>query len=403
GSMPGKIVQSMKKAKKANPLFLLDEIDKMGQDFRGDPSSALLEVLDPEQNSTFMDHYLEVEYDLSNVMFVTTANTLNIPAPLMDRMEIIRIAGYTEDEKLEIAKRHLLSKAMRDHALQPKEFSITDEALMEVIRAYTREAGVRNYERELNKLARKAVTEILRNKVLKVDVTTDNLHQYLGVPRFRHDEAEREDMVGVVSGLAWTEVGGELLTVEALMMPGKGRMTVTGNLKVVMKESISAAASYVRSRALDFGIEPPLFEKRDIHVHVPDGATPKDGPSAGIGMVTAIVSVMTGIPVRHDVAMTGEITLRGRVSPIGGLKEKLLAALRGGIKKVLIPQDNAKDLADIPDNVKNNMEIIPVSRVGEVLEHALARQPVAIEWNESFEPAPVKPGAVDDAGLSIAH
>ncbi|CAN7374143.1 endopeptidase La [Rhizobium sp. LjRoot254] len=403
GSMPGKIVQSMKKAKKANPLFLLDEIDKMGQDFRGDPSSALLEVLDPEQNSTFMDHYLEVEYDLSNVMFVTTANTLNIPPPLMDRMEIIRIAGYTEDEKLEIAKRHLLSKAMRDHALQPKEFSISDEALMEVIRAYTREAGVRNYERELNKLARKAVTEILRNKVLKVDVTTENLHQYLGVPRFRHDEAEREDMVGVVSGLAWTEVGGELLTVEALMMPGKGRMTVTGNLKDVMKESISAAASYVRSRALDFGIEPPLFEKRDIHVHVPDGATPKDGPSAGIGMVTAIVSVMTGIPVRHDVAMTGEITLRGRVSPIGGLKEKLLAALRGGIKKVLIPQDNAKDLADIPDNVKNNMEIIPVSRVGEVLEHALARQPVAIEWNESFDPAPVKPGAVDDAGLSIAH
>jgi len=403
GSMPGKIVQSMKKAKKANPLFLLDEIDKMGQDFRGDPSSALLEVLDPEQNSTFMDHYLEVEYDLSNVMFVTTANTLNIPAPLMDRMEIIRIAGYTEDEKLEIAKRHLLSKAMRDHALQPKEFSITDEALMEVIRTYTREAGVRNYERELNKLSRKAVTEILRNKVLKVDITKDNLHEYLGVPRFRHDEAEREDMVGVVNGLAWTEVGGELLTVEALMMPGKGRMTVTGNLKDVMKESISAAASYVRSRAIDFGIEPPLFERRDIHVHVPDGATPKDGPSAGVGMVTAIVSVMTGIPVRHDVAMTGEITLRGRVSPIGGLKEKLLAALRGGIKTVLIPQDNAKDLADIPDNVKNNMEIIPVSRMGEVLEHALARQPVAIEWNESFEPAAVKPGAVDDAGVSIAH
>ena len=403
GSMPGKIVQSMKKAKKANPLFLLDEIDKMGQDFRGDPSSALLEVLDPEQNNTFMDHYLEVEYDLSNVMFITTANTLNIPAPLMDRMEIIRIAGYTEDEKLEIAKRHLLSKAMRDHALQPKEFSITDEALMEVIRTYTREAGVRNYERELNKLSRKAVTEILRNKVLKVDITKDNLHEYLGVPRFRHDEAEREDMVGVVNGLAWTEVGGELLTVEALMMPGKGRMTVTGNLKDVMKESISAAASYVRSRAIDFGIEPPLFERRDIHVHVPDGATPKDGPSAGVGMVTAIVSVMTGIPVRHDVAMTGEITLRGRVSPIGGLKEKLLAALRGGIKTVLIPQDNAKDLADIPDNVKNNMEIIPVSRMGEVLEHALARQPVAIEWNESFEPAAVKPGAVDDAGVSIAH
>jgi ATP-dependent Lon protease len=403
GSMPGKIVQSMKKAKKANPLFLLDEIDKMGMDFRGDPSSALLEVLDPEQNSTFMDHYLEVEYDLSNVMFVTTANTLNIPGPLMDRMEIIRIAGYTEDEKLEIAKRHLLSKAMRDHALQEKEFSITDEALLETIRAYTREAGVRNYERELNKLARKAVTEILRDKVLKVEITRDNLDKYLGVPRFRHDEGDKEDQVGVVNGLAWTEVGGEMLMVEALMMPGKGRMTVTGNLKDVMKESISAAASYVRSRALDFGIEPPLFERRDIHVHVPDGATPKDGPSAGIGMVTAIVSVMTGIPVRHDVAMTGEITLRGRVSPIGGLKEKLLAALRGGIKKVLIPQDNAKDLADIPANVKNSMEIIPVSRMSEVLEYALVRQPVAIEWNESFEPTAAKPGTVDDAGLSIAH
>ncbi|MDB5525636.1 MAG: ATP-dependent protease La [Rhizobium sp.] len=403
GSMPGKVIQSMKKAKKANPLFLLDEIDKMGQDFRGDPSSALLEVLDPEQNSTFMDHYLEVEYDLSNVMFITTANTLNIPAPLMDRMEIIRIAGYTEDEKLEIAKRHLLSKATRDHALQPKEFSVSDEALMEIIRTYTREAGVRNLERELAKLARKAVTEILRNKVVTVDVTPENISDYLGVPRFRHDEADKEDQVGVVNGLAWTEVGGELLMIEGLMMPGKGRMTVTGNLKDVMKESISAAASYVRSRAIDFGIEPPLFERRDIHVHVPDGATPKDGPSAGVGMVTAIVSVMTGIPVRHDVAMTGEITLRGRVSPIGGLKEKLLAALRGGIKKVLIPEDNAKDLADIPDNVKNGMEIIPVSRMGEVLEHALVRQPVAIEWNESFEPTAAKPGVVDDAGLAIAH
>jgi ATP-dependent Lon protease len=403
GSMPGKVVQSMKKAKKANPLFLLDEIDKMGMDFRGDPSSALLEVLDPEQNSTFMDHYLEVEYDLSNVMFITTANTLNIPAPLMDRMEIIRIAGYTEDEKLEIAKRHLLSKAVRDHALQPKEFSVTDEALLEVIRTYTREAGVRNFERELNKLARKAVTEILRNKVLTVSVTKDNLNDYLGVPRFRHGEAEREDQVGVVTGLAWTEVGGELLTIEGLMMPGKGRMTVTGNLKDVMKESISAAASYVRSRAIDFGIEPPLFEKRDIHVHVPEGATPKDGPSAGVAMVTAIVSVMTGIPVNKDVAMTGEITLRGRVLPIGGLKEKLLAALRGGIKKVLIPEDNAKDLADIPDNVKNNMEIIPVSRMGEVLVHALTRQPVAIEWDESFENTTAKSSAAEDGGISVAH
>jgi ATP-dependent Lon protease len=375
----------------------------MGMDFRGDPSSALLEVLDPEQNSTFTDHYLEVEYDLSNVMFITTANTLNIPAPLMDRMEIIRIAGYTEDEKLEIAKRHLLPKSMRDHALQPKEFAVTDEALLEIIRAYTREAGVRNLERELSKLARKAVTEILRHKVLSISVTNDNIADYLGVPRFRHDEADKEDQVGVVNGLAWTEVGGELLTIEGLMMPGKGRMTVTGNLKDVMKESISAAASYVRSRAIDFGIEPPLFERRDIHVHVPDGATPKDGPSAGVGMVTAIVSVMTGIPVRHDVAMTGEITLRGRVSPIGGLKEKLLAALRGGIKKVLIPQDNAKDLADIPDNVKNNMEIIPVSRMGEVLEHALLRQPVPIAWNESFDSAPVKSGTTDESGHTIAH
>jgi ATP-dependent Lon protease len=336
-------------------------------------------------------------------MFITTANTLNIPAPLMDRMEIIRIAGYTEDEKLEIAKRHLISKAMRDHAVQPKELSITDAALLEVIRSYTREAGVRNLERELNKLSRKAVTEILRSKVLSVAVTVDNLSDYLGVPRFRHDEADKEDQVGVVNGLAWTEVGGELLMIEGLMMPGKGRMTVTGNLKDVMKESISAAASYVRSRAIDFGIKPPLFERRDIHVHVPDGATPKDGPSAGIGMVTAIVSVMTGIPVRHDVAMTGEITLRGRVSPIGGLKEKLLAALRGGIKKVLIPADNAKDLAEIPDNVKNNMEIIPVSRMGEVLEHALVRQPVPIEWEESFESTPGKPDAEGDASVSIAH
>ncbi|HET7411236.1 MAG TPA: endopeptidase La, partial [Pararhizobium sp.] len=321
GSMPGKVIQSMKKAKKSNPLFLLDEIDKMGMDFRGDPSSALLEVLDPEQNSTFVDHYLEVEYDLSSVMFITTANTLNIPAPLMDRMEIIRIAGYTEDEKLEIAKRHLLPKAVRDHALHAKEFSVSDDALREIVRTYTREAGVRNFERELMKLARKVVTEILRTKKKSVKITADNLGDYLGVPRFRYGEAEREDQIGVVTGLAWTEVGGELLTIEGVMMPGgKGKMTVTGNLRDVMKESISAAASYVRSRAVDFGIEPPLFDKRDIHVHVPEGATPKDGPSAGVAMATAIVSIMTGIPVRHDVAMTGEITLRGRVLPIGGLK-----------------------------------------------------------------------------------
>ncbi len=353
GSMPGKVIQSMKKAKKSNPLFLLDEIDKMGQDFRGDPSSAMLEVLDPEQNSTFMDHYLEVEYDLSNVMFVTTANTLNIPGPLLDRMEVIRIAGYTEDEKLEIAKRHLLPKAIKDHALQPKEFSVTDDALRNVIRLYTREAGVRSLEREMMTLARKAVTEILKSKKKSVKITDKNLSDYLGVERFRYGQIDGEDQVGVVTGLAWTEVGGELLTIEGVMMPGKGRMTVTGNLRDVMKESISAAASYVRSRAVDFGIEPPLFDKRDIHVHVPEGATPKDGPSAGIAMVTAIVSVLTGIPVRKDIAMTGEVTLRGRVLPIGGLKEKLLAALRGGIKKVLIPEENAKDLADIPDNVKN--------------------------------------------------
>jgi len=404
GSMPGKVVQSMKKAKRSNPLFLLDEIDKMGQDFRGDPSSALLEVLDPEQNSTFMDHYLEVEYDLSNVMFITTANTLNIPAPLMDRMEVIRIAGYTEEEKLEIAKRHLLPKAIRDHALQPKEFSVSDGALMAVIQTYTREAGVRNFERELMKLARKAVTEIIKGKTKTVEVTADNINDYLGVPRFRHGEAERDDQIGVVTGLAWTEVGGELLTIEGVMMPGKGRMTVTGNLRDVMKESISAAASYVRSRAIDFGIEPPLFDKRDIHVHLPEGATPKDGPSAGVAMATAIVSIMTGIPISKDVAMTGEITLRGRVLPIGGLKEKLLAALRGGIKKVLIPEENAKDLAEIPDNVKNALEIIPVSRMGEVLEHALVRRPEPIDWDPANEPATVAAvDSQDEAGSSIAH
>lgn len=404
GSMPGKVVQSMKKAKRSNPLFLLDEIDKMGQDFRGDPSSALLEVLDPEQNSTFMDHYLEVEYDLSNVMFITTANTLNIPAPLMDRMEVIRIAGYTEEEKLEIAKRHLLPKAIRDHALQPKEFSVTDGALMAVIQTYTREAGVRNFERELMKLARKAVTEIIKGKAKKVEVNAANINDYLGVPRFRHGEAERDDQIGVVTGLAWTEVGGELLTIEGVMMPGKGRMTVTGNLRDVMKELISAAASYVRSRAIDFGIEPPLFDKRDIHVHVPEGATPKDGPSAGVAMATTIVSIMTGIPISKDVAMTGEITLRGRVLPIGGLKEKLLAALRGGIKKVLIPEENAKDLAEIPDNVKNALEIIPVSRVGEVLEHALVRMPEPIDWDPANEPATVAPvDSQDEAGSSVAH
>ena len=400
GSMPGKVIQSMKKAKKSNPLFLLDEIDKMGMDFRGDPSSALLEVLDPEQNATFMDHYLEVEYDLSSVMFVTTANTLNIPPALMDRMEIIRIAGYTEDEKIEIAKKHLLPKAIRDHAIQPKEFSITDGALQAIVRLYTREAGVRSLERELMKLARKAVTEILRTKKKSIKVTEKNLADYLGVERYRFGQIEGEDQVGVVTGLAWTEVGGEMLTVEGVMMPGKGKMTVTGNLRDVMKESISAAASYVRSRAIDFGIEPPLFDKRDIHVHVPEGATPKDGPSAGVAMVTAIVSVLTGIPVRKDVAMTGEITLRGRVLPIGGLKEKLLAAHRGGIKKVLIPEENAKDLADIPENVKSGLEIVPVSRAGDVLRHALVRMPEPIEWVEPAEPPATKP---EQASTQLAH
>ncbi len=327
GSMPGKIIQSMRKAKSSNPLFLLDEIDKMGADFRGDPSSALLEVLDPEQNTTFNDHYLEVDYDLSGVMFVTTANTLNIPAPLMDRMELIRIAGYTEDEKLEIARKHLIPAAVAKHGLTPKEWTIDDEALLTVIRRYTREAGVRNLEREISTLIRKAVKELMLSKKKSVAVTAKELEDYLGVPKYRYGEVEDMDQIGVVTGLAWTDVGGELLTIEGAMMPGKGKMTVTGNLRDVMKESISAAASYVRSRSIAFGIEPPLFDRRDIHVHVPEGATPKDGPSAGVAMVTAIVSVMTGIPVRRDVAMTGEITLRGRVLPIGGLKEKLLAAL----------------------------------------------------------------------------
>jgi len=403
GSMPGKIIQSMRKAKTNNPLFLLDEIDKMGMDFRGDPSAALLEVLDPEQNQTFNDHYLEVDYDLSNVMFVTTANTLNIPAPLMDRMEIIRIAGYTEDEKVEIARRHLIQNQLQAHGLEPKEWSVDDGGLRQVIRRYTREAGVRNLEREIATLTRKAVKEILTSKPKRrsVKVTAETVEDYLGVPRFRYGETELEDMVGVVTGLAWTEVGGEILTIEGLMMPGRGKMMVTGNLKDVMKESISAAASYVRSRAVDFGIEPPLFERKDIHVHVPEGATPKDGPSAGTAMATAIVSVMTGIPVRRDVAMTGEITLRGRVLPIGGLKEKLLAALRAGIKTVLIPEDNAKDLADIPDNVKNELDIVPVSRMGEIVERALVRKPEPIEWDERAAPPVVVVHPDEEAGTGV--
>ena len=401
GSMPGKVIQSMKKAKKVNPLFLLDEIDKMGADFRGDPASALLEVLDPEQNNTFNDHYLEVDYDLSNVMFITTANTLNIPPALMDRMEIIRIAGYTEDEKVEIARRHLIPNQLSSHGLAEGEWSLDDEGLKKVIRLYTREAGVRNLEREIAKLARKSVTEILKDKKESIAVTADNIEDYLGVPKFRFGEAEREDAVGVVTGLAWTETGGELLTIEGVMMPGKGKMTVTGNLRDVMKESIQAANAYVRSRSIEFGIEPPKFESRDIHVHVPEGATPKDGPSAGVAMATAIISVMTGVLVRKDVAMTGEITLRGRVLPIGGLKEKLLAALRGGIKTVIIPEENAKDLAEIPDNVKNNLEIHPVSQMDDVLKIALVEPLQAIEWDEesAAEAAAISEKSEESGGI----
>jgi ATP-dependent Lon protease len=403
GSMPGKIVQSMKKAKKTNPLFLLDEIDKMGQDFRGDPAAALLEVLDPEQNATFNDHYLEVDYDLSSVMFVTTANTLNIPPALLDRMEIIRLAGYTENEKVEIAKRHLISDQQSAHGLENGEWIIEDSALLELVRRYTREAGVRSLEREIAKLARKAVKEILTSSKKVIRVTEANLADYLGVPKYRYGEAELEDQIGVVTGLAWTEVGGEILTIEGVMMPGKGRMAVTGNLRDVMKESIQAANAYVRSRSVDFGIEPPLFEKRDVHVHVPEGATPKDGPSAGVAMVTAIVSMLTGIPVHKDVAMTGEITLRGRVLPIGGLKEKLLAALRAGIKTVLIPDENAKDLADIPDEVKAKLNIIPAKHVDEVLKVALVRMPVPIVWDEAAAAAALAAEDAKSSARATAH
>src|SRR6201993_2039130 len=404
GSMPGKIIQSMRKAKTSNPLFLLDEIDKMGADFRGDPSSALLEVLDPEQNSTFNDHYLEVDYDLSNVMFITTANTLNIPGPLMDRMEIIRIAGYTENEKVEIARKHLIPNAPSKHGLDSKEWSIDDEALLLMIRRYTREAGVRNLERELSTLARKAVKELMISKKKSVKVTEKTLEEFLGVPKYRFGEIESDDQVGIVTGLAWTDVGGELLTIEAAMMPGKGKMIVTGNLRDVMKESISAAASYVRMRAVAFGIKPPRFDKKDIHVHVPEGATPKDGPSAGVAMVSAIVSVMTGIPVRRDVAMTGEITLRGRVLPIGGLKEKLLAALRGGIKTVLIPEENAKDLVEISDTIKRGLDIVPVSRMHEVLARAMTRKLEPIEWDETTAAAASEATPVEEEASTLtAH
>ena len=401
GSMPGKVIQGMKKAKTSNPLFLLDEIDKLGQDWRGDPTSALLEVLDPEQNATFADHYLEVDYDLSDVMFVTTANSLRMPQPLLDRMEIIRISGYTEDEKLQIARRHLIDKQGEAHGLKTEEWSITDEALRDLIRTYTREAGVRNLERELANLARKAVKEIVTKKSRKVTITLKNLEKYAGVRRFRYGETESEDMVGVVTGLAWTEVGGEILTIESVMVPGKGNIKHTGKLGDVMQESVSAALSYVRSRSISFGIKPTLFEKRDIHVHVPEGATPKDGPSAGVAMATSMVSVLTGIPIRRDVAMTGEITLRGRVLPIGGLKEKLLAALRAGITTVFFPKDNEKDLAEIPDNVKKALTLIPVSHVDDVIGQALARRPEPIEWEEPAEPI-AKPQA-DGTVASLPH
>ena len=387
GSMPGRIIQSMKKVNSSNPLFLLDEIDKLGADYRGDPASALLEVLDPEQNSTFNDHYLEVDYDLSDIMFVTTANTLNLPQPLLDRMEIIRIAGYTEDEKVEIAKRHLIPKQMKNHALKDAEWTLEEDALRDLIRYYTREAGVRNLEREIANLARKSVRQLQTGKADKVTLTPENLGDFAGVRKFRFGETDKDDQIGIVTGLAWTEVGGDLLTIEAVRMPGRGKMTVTGNLRDVMKESISAANSFVQSRAPSLGIKPTIFRAADIHVHVPEGATPKDGPSAGIAMMTGIVSVLTGIPVRKDIAMTGEITLRGRVLPIGGLKEKLLAALRGGVKTVLIPKENEKDLAEIPDNVKEGLEIIPVETADEVLTRALVEPVEPVEWTEADEAA----------------
>ena len=399
GSLPGKIIQGMKKAKSSNPLFLLDEIDKMGSDWRGDPASALLEVLDPEQNDSFQDHYLEVDYDLSDVLFVTTANTLRIPEPLMDRMEIIRIHGYTEDEKIEIARRHLIEKQLDAHGLKSQEWSISDPALRDVIRYYTREAGVRNLEREIANLTRKATKEILMKGLDKVTVSRRNLEKFSGVRKFRFGEIESMDLVGVTNGLAWTEVGGEILTIEAVMVPGKGKMIITGKLGEVMQESIQAARSFVQSRSQEFGVKPTIFEKRDIHVHVPEGATPKDGPSAGVGMVTSIVSMLTGIPVSRDVAMTGEITLRGRVLPIGGLKEKLLAALRGGITRVLVPKENEKDLADIPENIKRSLEIVPVTSVEEVLEYALVNPLVPIEWkNEEEDRAAVTAGQNDSDG-----
>ena len=382
GSLPGKIIQMMKKSGKNNPLILLDEIDKIGNDYRGDPSSALLEALDPEQNTTFNDHYLEVDYDLSNVMFVTTANTLNIPSPLLDRMEVIRISGYTEDEKMEIAKKYLLPKQIKENGLKSGEWAVSDEALKDIIRYYTRESGVRSLEREISKLARKGVKDIVTKTKDIIKIDDKNLNDYLGIKKFKYGEIENKDGTGIVTGLAWTEVGGELLTIESVIMPGKGKMEITGKLGEVMQESVKAAKSFVRSRCVEYGIIPPVFEKKDIHIHVPEGATPKDGPSAGIAMVTSIVSSLTGIPVKREVAMTGEVTLRGRVLPIGGLKEKLLAALRGGIKTVLIPDENEKDLAEIPKNVIEGLKIIPVKTVDEVLKIALTSSLTPIDWVE---------------------
>ncbi len=404
GSMPGKVIQSMKKAKAVDPFFLLDEIDKMGSDWRGDPSSALLEVLDPAQNSTFADHYLEVDYDLSQTMFVTTANSLNMPQPLLDRMEIIRIPGYTEDEKVEIAKRHILARLAKDHGLKDAEFIVPEKAIRDLIRYYTREAGVRSLERELGNLARKVVRDLSREDIESITVDDERLARYAGVKKYRYGETDAEDQVGIVTGLAWTEFGGDILTIEAIRMSGKGRMSITGNLKDVMKESISAANSYVRSRAPAFGIKPSVFEKTDIHVHVPDGATPKDGPSAGAAMATAMVSVLTGNPIRKDIAMTGEITLRGRVTAIGGLKEKLLAALRSGIKTVLIPEENEKDLAEVPETVKSGLEIIPVSTIDQVLALALTGPLTPIEWTDSDDVVAAPAKADDgDSDAVITH
>jgi ATP-dependent Lon protease len=405
GSLPGKIISNIKKAGTSNPLFLLDEIDKLGQDFRGDPASALLEVLDPEQNSRFQDHYLELDYDLSDVMFVTTANSLDMPQPLLDRMEIIRLEGYTEDEKVEIAKRHLIPKQMEAHGLKPEELVFTDEALRKMIQHYTREAGVRTLERELAKVARKSLRQILEGKATTVELTPENLGEFLGVRKFRYGMGEEEDQIGAVTGLAWTEVGGELLTIEAVTVPGKGQVKTTGKLGEVMQESIQAAMSFVKARAPALGVKPSIFARKDIHVHLPEGAVPKDGPSAGVGMVTAMISTLSGIAVRRDVAMTGEVTLRGRVLPIGGLKEKLLAALRGGITTVLIPAENEKDLAELPAAVKEALEIVPVSHVDEVLARALVEPLQAIEWTEEDERAAEPPAhpAVPEPGAAVRH